>query len=139
MGSIDRRAKQQRRSSDPVARYLGPVQAEIMQLFWDRGSATVREAVDDLNKRRRNRFAYTTVLTLVSRLYARRLLGRKPEGRGFRYRASKSRDELLAQLSNELIDRLFDDFGAIAIERLDARMGELDSIRKAKLKRARKK
>ena len=95
MRSIDRRAKRQRRSSDPVARYLGPVQAEIMQLFWDRESATVREAVDDLNKRRRRKVAYTTVLTLVSRLHGRGLLGRKREGRGFRYRASKSRDELL--------------------------------------------
>ena len=139
MRSIDRRAKQQRRSSDPVARYLGPVQAEIMQLFWDRESATVREAVDDLNKRRRRKVAYTTVLTLVSRLHGRGLLGRKREGRGFRYRASKSRDELLIELSNELIDRLFDDFGAIAVERLDARIGELDSIRKAKLRKARKK
>ena len=138
MPNIDRRAKHQRTSSDSVARYLGELQAEVMQVFWERDSATVREVVDDLNKRRRRKLAYTTVLTLVSRLFARGLLDREPEGRGFRYRPARSRDELLAELSDELIDRLLDDFGELAIARFDARVGKLDGDRKAKLRAARK-
>ena len=130
MPSIDRRAKRQRASSDPVARYLGELQTEVMQILWEQGSATVREVVDSLNKRRRQDLAYTTVLTLVSRLYSRGLLARTPEGRSFRYQPARSRDELLAQLSTELIDRLLDDFGEIAIARFDARVNELDGQRK---------
>ena len=139
MPDIDRRAKRQRTSEDPVARYLGELQAEVLHVFWERESATVREVVEDLNKRRRRKLAYTTVLTLVSRLFGRGLLHREPEGRGFRYRPAKSREELLAGLSDELIDRLLDDFGELAIARFDARVGELDSDRKAKLRAARKK
>jgi predicted transcriptional regulator len=142
MPSFDRRSKRQRANADPVARYLGGLQAEVMEIFWQRESATVREVVDELNKRRARRrkdqLAYTTVLTLISRLFARDLLVRAPEGRGFRYRAAQTREQLLAELSDELIDRLLDDFGEIAVARLGARLNNLDSQRVQKLKRARK-
>src|SRR3989442_4128138 len=42
-------------------------------------------------------FPYTTLF--------RSLLEREPDGRGFRYWAAKSRDDFLAELSDELIDR----------------------------------
>ena len=83
--------------------------------------------------------AYTTVLTLVSRLWTRELLAREPEGRGFRYRPAKSRDELLGELSEQLIERLLDDFGDIAVARLGARLDNLDPQRAQKLKQTRSK
>ena len=137
MSAFDRRARRQRESADPVARYLGELQAEVMATFWDTSDATVRDVVEQLNGRRRKKLAYTTVLTLVSRLWTRGLLTREPDGRGFRYRSAKSRDELLADLSDELIDRLFTDFGAIAVARLGTRLDALDSERQQKLRRAR--
>ena len=141
MPSFDRRPRRQRASDDPIARYLGELQAEVMGIFWEDDSATVREVVDELNKRRRRRrkdgFAYTTVLTIVSRLYARELLDREPEGRGFRYYATTTRDEFLGELSDELINRLLDDFGEIAVARLGARVDDLDPSRVRKLKRER--
>ena len=143
MPSFDRRPRRQRASDDPIARYLGELQTEVMGIFWERDSATVREVVEELNKRRRKRrkheFAYTTVLTLVSRLWGRDLLAREPEGRGFRYEAAKTRDELLGELSDELIDRLLDDFGDIAVARLGERLDDLDPKRAARLKRTRAK
>ena len=137
MPSFDRRSKRQRQSDDPIARYLGKLQAEVLEIYWRLDSATVREALDDLNGRRKQKLAYTTVLTLVSRLWQRGLLERQPEGRGVRYRAIKSRDQLLAELSDELIDRLLDDFGDVAVARLGERLGTLDPDRLEKLKNAR--
>jgi predicted transcriptional regulator len=141
MPSFDRRSRRQRASEDPIARYLGELQAEVMGIFWERDGATVREVVEELNKRRRRRrkdeFAYTTVLTLVSRLWSRDLLSREPEGRGFRYQATTTRDEFLGELSDELINRLLDDFGEIAVARLGARLDDLDPSRVRKLKRER--
>ncbi len=143
MPSLDRRSKRQRENDDPVARYLGSLQGEVMDIFWKRDSATVREIVDELNgrrtKRKKDALAYTTVLTLVSRLWGRELLAREPEGRGFRYRAAKTREQLLGALSDELIDRLLDDFGEIAIARLGTRLEQLDATRAGKLKGARRK
>ena len=42
--AFDRRPRRQRQSRDPVARYLGDLQAAVMEIFWRRDSATVREA-----------------------------------------------------------------------------------------------
>jgi predicted transcriptional regulator len=133
---FDRRSKRQRQSPDPVARYLGDLQAAVMEIFWRRDSATVREVADELNKKRS--LAYTTVLTLVSRLFSRELLSREPEGRGFRYRATKSREEFLAQLSDRLIDRLFADFGAIGVARVGERLNEFNEKERQRLKQGRK-
>ena len=139
MSASDRRSKRQRASDDPVARYLGQLQAEVMAILWRKQTATVREVVEELNKHRMPTLAYTTVLTLTSRLWGRGLLTREPEGRGFRYRPAKTRDELLAALSDELIDRLLSDFGEIAVARFGARVDELDVRRKKKLTQERKK
>ena len=137
MGASDRRSKRQRASDDPVARYLGQLQADVMAIFWAKGSATVREVLDELNTRRSSALAYTTVLTLTSRLWSRGLLAREPEGRGFRYTPAKTREELLAAFSDELIDRLLGDFGEIAVARLGVRLDELDAERGRKLRRTR--
>jgi predicted transcriptional regulator len=133
MPSFDRRPKRQRQSRDPVARYLGDLQAAVMEIFWRRESATVREVADELNKKRS--LAYTTVLTLVSRLWSRGFLEREPEGRGFRYWPSRSRDDFLADLSDELIDRLFADFGAIGVARVGERLNDLTAQEKQRLTR----
>ena len=108
-----------------------------MSIFWRRESATVREALDDLSERRKKKLAYTTVLTIVTRLWQRGFLEREPEGRGYRYRAARSRDELLAELSDELIDRLLTDFGEVAVAQLGYRLA-LDPARLAKLRAARR-
>ena len=82
-----------------------------MNVIWARGSATVPEIHAAINEQRTTDAAYTTVLTFVQRLHARKLLDREPEGRTFRYTAAQSRDELLATWSDEMIDRLIDDYG----------------------------
>lgn len=137
MPPSDRRRLSQRTSSDPIVSELGAAQAEIMDVIWSRRSATVPEIHAAINAKRETEAAYTTVLTFVQRLHARNLLQREPEGRTFRYTATQSRDELLATWSDEMIDRLIDDYGQIAIARLDSRLQSLDSERREKLRAAR--
>jgi predicted transcriptional regulator len=129
----------QRSITDPIASELGAAQAEIMNVIWDKRGATVPEIHAAINKKRKTGAAYTTVLTFVQRLYARNLLVREPEGRTFRYSATQTRDELIASWSDEMIDRLINDYGEIAIARLDDRLQTLDSERRAKLRAARRK
>jgi predicted transcriptional regulator len=137
MARFDRRSTRQRESKDPVARYLGELQAQVMGIYWRRNSATVREALETMNGPRRKKLAYTTLLTLITRLWQRGLLERELEGRGFRYRAAKSREVLLGELSEELIDRLLDDFGDVAVAQIGERLEHLDAARLKRLKAAR--
>jgi predicted transcriptional regulator len=90
MPPSDRRSLSQRSSKDPVVSELGPVQAEIMHVIWSTQGATVPEIHAAINETRATDAAYTTVLTFVQRLHARNLLTREPEGRTFRYTASRA-------------------------------------------------
>jgi predicted transcriptional regulator len=135
--ALDRRPSLQRRNRDPIARELGKSQADVMNVFWKQGSATVPELLETLTKKRD--IAYTTVLTVVQRLYARGLLEREAEGRAFRYWPTRTRDELIADWSDELIDRLLGDFGDVAVARLDERLRDVAPAARERLREAAKK
>ena len=117
-------------SGDAVAKYLGNQQAAVMAIVWERGSATVREALEQMG----GKVAYTTVMTMMVRLYERGLLERRPDGRGYRYRATKTREEFVSQLAGALLQRLVDDFGDAALAQILGRADELDVTRAAQLR-----
>lgn len=117
-------------SGDTVAKYLGDQQAAIMGILWERDGGTVREVLESL----RGKVAYTTVMTMMVRLYERGLLTREPQGRGFRYRPAASRDEFLSDLAGSLVTRLVDDFGDAALTRILERVAQLDPKRLAALR-----
>ena len=55
---------------------LGPLEAEVTTLMWERRESTVREVVDSLRGRRE--LAYTTVMTIMNNLVTKGLLTRNP-------------------------------------------------------------
>lgn len=69
---------------------LGPLERQLLQELWSRGSATVRELVEGGKITQ----AYTTVMTTLDRLYKKRFLDRVAEGRAFRYSPRQSPEEL---------------------------------------------
>ena len=69
---------------------LGPLERQLLQALWSRGSATVRELVSDGVITQ----AYTTVMTTLDRLYKKQLLDRVAEGRAFRYSPRQTAEEL---------------------------------------------
>lgn len=76
------------RKPDP-SKVLGPLEAEVMQALWQAGEPlTVREVLDRVNAQRRPPLAYTTIMTVMSRLAEKRVLDRRAEGRGFVYEAA---------------------------------------------------
>jgi predicted transcriptional regulator len=83
---------------------LGPLEFELLQSLWARGSATVRELLADGSIR----LAYTTVMTTLDRLYKKELLDRVSEGRAFRYSPRHTRQELEKAAAGETIRQLLD-------------------------------
>jgi predicted transcriptional regulator len=60
-----------------------------MRAVWDAAEpVSVREVVDQLNGGRRQKLAYTTVMTVMSRLADKDILSRRREGRGYLYEAT---------------------------------------------------
>jgi predicted transcriptional regulator len=69
---------------------LGPLERQLLEALWERGSGTVRELLDDEKVTQ----AYTTVMTTLDRLYKKKVLDRVSEGRAFRYSPRQSAEEL---------------------------------------------
>ncbi|WP_433871676.1 BlaI/MecI/CopY family transcriptional regulator [Saccharopolyspora sp. CA-218241] len=89
---------------------LGPLESEVMDVLW-RGSdaVPVRGVLTELNRDRTSPLAYTTVMTVLSRLAERGVVRRRPAGRGYAYEAAASSPAEIA------VRRLLDDYGDAAL------------------------
>jgi predicted transcriptional regulator len=68
---------------------FGPLESEVMAAVWNAGKpVAVRKIVDDLNEHRAEPLAYTTVMTVMSRLADKKVLSRRKEGRSYAYEAN---------------------------------------------------
>jgi predicted transcriptional regulator len=68
---------------------FGPLEGEVMEVVWRAAAATtVREVVENLNRSRSDPLAYTTVMTVMSRLAEKGALTRRKAGRSYLYEAS---------------------------------------------------
>jgi predicted transcriptional regulator len=70
--------------------HLGPLERQIHTAVWMRGSATVREVLEDGTIWQ----TYSTIMTTMDRLFRKGLLGRVLEGKAFRYSALHSPEEV---------------------------------------------
>jgi predicted transcriptional regulator len=112
---------------------------DVLKVLWQHGPRTVRE-VNAILARRRRRYAYTTVQTLLQRLEAKGHVASDKSGLAHIFRAAVSRDALLRRrledLANELCDgtraplvqALVEErhFSTEDIERLRRLLNELD-------------
>jgi predicted transcriptional regulator len=84
-----------------AGRRLGELEAEVMDLAWSRDDwIGVNDLLAALKGRQR---AYTTVMTIVTRLCDKGLLERRRDGRGFVYRPALSREQVAAQALREVL------------------------------------
>jgi predicted transcriptional regulator len=77
-----------------LTQIMGDLEAEIMECVWDLGSASVKDVHECLLERRE--IAYTTVMTVMSRLAAKGLLVSRPVGRAYVYQAAAGREDFCA-------------------------------------------
>ena len=94
-------------------RVLGELEERIMQTLWRRRSgATVRDVLPELEDPRP--LAYTTVMTVMERLWRKGLLTRQSVGRAFVYAPTKSEAEYTAGLMHDLLRSAGDRRAALA-------------------------
>jgi len=117
----------------PDEKFLGPLESAVMDRLWKRGQATVREIVDDLGKTRS--LAYTTVMTIMTRLHTKGLLQRDRDGKTYVYRPAFSREQHRERLSRELVRGLVSEFGDVALAHFAAELEGVDAGHRAALRR----
>jgi predicted transcriptional regulator len=103
---------------------LGGLQKAVMDAVWDLGEATVQQVRDRLG--RDPEPAYTTVLSVMQKLEKGGWLTHRAEGRGYLYRASRSREEAGATSLRGFVERVFRGNRLLLFQHLldDAGLGE---------------
>ena len=91
-----------------LRKILGDLELAVMESVWRRGQATVREVHEDLAAARG--LAYTTVMTVMTRLAGKGLLEKRRDGAAFVYEAPLSADELLRSSVRDVLAGLLNDF-----------------------------
>lgn len=100
--STDRRGWANPGRTSIAGRRLGMLEAELLEVLWRADEPLgVRELLPMLSGPRR---AYTTIVTVLTRLVAKGLLERVGDGRRFCYRPSGAPDELTARAIETLLD-----------------------------------
>jgi predicted transcriptional regulator len=89
---------------------LGPLERAVMDVLWQAGDPmTVRQVLEALNSDRQPPLAYTTVMTVMTRLAERQVLQRTQAGRGFRYQPAAASPAEIA------VAEVLHDFGDAAL------------------------
>ena len=86
---------------------VSDAELDVLKVLWDHGPATVRD-VEQRLRRRRRRWAYTTVLTLLSRLRDKGHVASDKTATAHVFRATVSRDDLLRRGLADLAERVCD-------------------------------
>ena len=108
---------------------LGPLEAEVMAALWRADEpVSVRDVVDRLNAERAAPLAYTTVMTVLSRLAGKGVLVREARGRGFVYTPA------VADTAEIAVRGVLAEYGDAALARFVDRV-ELDAGLRARLRR----
>jgi predicted transcriptional regulator len=95
---------------------LGELEADVMSVVWEMGKATVQDVKDTLEPRRP--LAYTTIMTVMSRLAEKGVLERQKQGRAYYYSPAATQEKVAGSLLQSLVRRLYDGATGKAIAHL---------------------
>lgn len=122
------------RRKHSLSTVLGPLEAEIMDVVWDKGEVTVRDVHASIVERRP--IAYTTVMTTLGRLADKGLLRRTEAHPAHRYSALVSREQYARSTVKSVVDWLVDHFPEPAVAYFVDRVGEEDDETIERLRQA---
>lgn len=81
---------------------MGELESAVIGVLWDRGGWSTPGEVQQVLSRDRE-LAYTTIMTILVRLWRKGRVERQRDGRAFAYRPVESRDEYAAGRMRELL------------------------------------
>ena len=92
----------------------GELEARLMDILWSHDEPMTPRQVQEVLAARRRPLAYTTVMTILVRLWEKRMCEREPQGRAYAYRPVAPRDEWTAERMHEVLGNAADRGAALA-------------------------
>lgn len=110
---------------------LGPLESRVMDVLWRRGGGSVREVTEAFSGERA--LAYTTVMTILSRLARKGLLERALSGRAYVYAPRLTRESYDTTRARAGARGLIQAFGDIAVSQFAQELRDVDPARARRL------
>jgi predicted transcriptional regulator len=114
---------------------LYELESEVMEEVWLQGHTNVRGVMEALNKKGKKDRAYTTYMSVMTRLVSKGLLGRKRDGKADTYWPALSREEFQRARAEQEVSALVDEFGEVALAHFAKEIEKLDPGRLKALRR----
>ncbi len=120
-------------NNSSIIQVLGELEKEVMDVVWKNSSpVTVRNVLERISKRRK--VAYTTVMTIMTRLTDKGLLIRKSDSsRAYTYQAVYSKEKFLTNVSKQIIKNFISIFGQAAIAHFAQEIEKIPTDKRQKL------
>lgn len=87
---------------------MTPAEFKLMKVLWSLDRATVAEIRCEHNRRYDTELAYTTVMTLLNRMAAKRVVKVDKSKQPFSYRPAFRRESVLRDRLRQFVDTVFD-------------------------------
>ncbi len=115
---------------------LGPLEYAVMVALWQRAPASVPEVRERVNRHRdaQAALAYTTVMTVLSRLYDKGLVTRDRRGRGYTYTPRYDEAGLVDHLGCQEVGALLARYGDVALAHFAAALEDADEGLRARIR-----
>lgn len=110
---------------------LGDLEAEVMKTIWKANRATVRDVYEHL--RLEKNLAYTTIMTIMSRLAEKGLLEKESQGNAYIYTPTVSESEFAKRVVSEVLDSLMEEFSEPALSHMVDRLSSENNVELARL------
>src|ERR1700756_5729714 len=91
-----------RRPREVASLALGKLERQVLEQAWRRDEVSVRDIFLSFEEQ----IAYTTLMTTLDRLYKKKILNRRKDGRAFLYSPAVSREEFEHGIREDVIDGL---------------------------------
>lgn len=112
--------------------FLGDLEKKIMDVVWASPESLSVRTVGERLRQKGQRYAYTTVMTTLTRLFQKGIVTRRLSGRGFLYTASETRADFFRSMGKNVMHSLTHEFGEAALAHFVEVFSEVDP---AKLKK----
>lgn len=102
---------------------LSNLEQEVMDIVWRLNACTVSDIIQE--RAGKKKLAYTTIATIVDRLYTKKFLSRLLKGKKYLYSPKVTKEEFGKFIATNFLQRFIKNFGDIAIASFAESIDEL--------------
>ncbi len=121
-------------TTNDSGKILGTLEKEIMEVVWASDHPiSVKESWETIKNKKKQKVAYTTVMTIMGRLVTKGLLKKTITGKAHYYSSTYTKERFLSKVSHQIIKNFTSSFGEAAIAHFVDEVEKIPLEKKAKL------